>query len=171
MTMKTSRLWLYRLLTAFLPETRCFGFKRAFLRWCGAKIGKNVKINSSASFCGDGRLEIGDDVWIGPRVMIGSCGDAVVRIGCNVDIAPGVNIWTGSHKIDLNGKRIAGRGYNESIAIGDGSWIGIGAIILHGVVLAPKTLVAAGAVVVKSVCSPLTLVAGVPGVAKKKLAQ
>ena len=169
--MKTSRLWLYRLLTALLPETRCFGFKRTLLRWCGAKIGKNVQINSSASFFGNGKLEIGDDVWIGPRVMLGSSGDAVIRIGCDVDIAPGVNVWTGSHKVDLNGKHLAGSGYNESIVIGDGSWIGIGATILHGVSLAPQTLVAAGAVVVNSVCSPLTLIAGVPGVTKKKLAQ
>ena len=46
------------------------------LRWCGAKIGKNVRINSSAIFLGDGGLIIGDDVWIGAGCRIMPVGNA-----------------------------------------------------------------------------------------------
>lgn len=68
--MKTSRLWLYSLFCRLMPETRFFGLKASLLRWCGAKIGMNVRICSSASFYGCGELNIGDDVWIGHRTMI-----------------------------------------------------------------------------------------------------
>lgn len=52
--MKTGRLWLYSLFCRLLPETRFFALKASLLRWCGAKVGKNVRINSGARFCGGG---------------------------------------------------------------------------------------------------------------------
>ena len=68
--MKPIRLWIYKLLTCWFPETRCFKLKVALLRWCGAIIGKNVRVNSSSIFLGNGGLIIGDDVWIGTRAII-----------------------------------------------------------------------------------------------------
>lgn len=73
-----------------LPETRCFGFKRWMLRLCGAKIGKNVRICSSAKFLGAGDLEIGDNTWIGHQCLISS--SSRIIIGANCDFAPRVYI-------------------------------------------------------------------------------
>ncbi len=167
--MKPFRLWIYRLLTWWLPETRCFGWKMLLLRWAGATVGKNVRINSSAVFNGNGDLCIGDDVWIGAASVIMPIAPARVAIGSHVDIGPGVMILTGSHEIDPDGLHIGGRGTAKSVTLGDGCWLGARATILPGVSLAEKTLVAAGAVIAKSVDVPCSLVAGVPAVMKKQL--
>ena len=79
------RLWLYRIVAARLPETRAFGLKARLLRWCGAEVGRNVRINSSAGVSGTARLRIGDNVWIGGSVTI----LPGVHIGNNVTVGAG----------------------------------------------------------------------------------
>ena len=166
--MKTGRLWVYRLVTSLMPETRFFNLKAAMLSWCGVKIGKNARICSSVSFLGIGMLSIGDDVWIGPHVAIESSGNASVSIGSHVDIANGVMITTGTHEIDLNGLHIAGKGYNKSVSVGDGSWIGLCARLLPGAKIGSHSVVAAGSVVTKSFDEGYVLLAGVPADVKKR---
>ena len=141
------------------------------LRWSGAEVGKNVRINSSAVFSGNGELSIGEDVWIGAGSVIMPVAPARVAIGSHVDIGPGVMILTGSHEIDPDGLHIGGRGTAKSVTVGDGCWLGARVTILPGATLAEKTLVAAGAVVTKSVDEPCSLVAGVPAVVKGQLVQ
>lgn len=104
--MRPSRLWIYRLITALLPETRFFGLKVRLLRWCGAQIGSNVRINSSARFAGDGQLIIGDDVWIGPGNLLSAVGSATLTIGSHCDLAPQVTLLTGTHMV--------GGGYHQA---------------------------------------------------------
>lgn len=167
--MSSFGLWLYRVLTAWLPESRAFAWKRMWLRLAGAKIGKNVRIYSSARFLGNGRLEIGDDVHIGPEVMIYAVAPAGVTIGSSIDIGPRVTVLTGSHVIDPEGAHVAGKGTAAEVAIADGCWLGAGSIILPGVSLAKKTVVAAGAVVTKSAENEQVLLAGVPAKEVKKV--
>jgi acetyltransferase-like isoleucine patch superfamily enzyme len=156
-------------MTWWLPETRFFGWKRVLLHWAGATIGKNVRINSSAVFSGNGDLSIGEDVWIGACSVIMPVAPARVAIGSHVDIGPGVMILTGSHEIDPDGLHIGGPGKAVSVTVEDGCWLGARATILPGATLAEKTLVAAGAVVTNSVGEPCSLVAGVPAVVKEQL--
>ena len=167
--MKTGRLWIYKLLTTLIPETRAFGFKAWLLRWCGAKIGKNVRISSSAMFFGGGELLIGDDVWIGSADMIHVVARATIKIGNCCDLGPEVVILTGSHKIDSVGAHIAGGGTFADVEVCDGCWLGARSMILPGVKLPKKTLVAAGAVVTQSPASELMLIAGVPAEVKRKI--
>lgn len=147
------KLYLYKLISLILPETRCFGLKVRLLRWCGAKIGHNVRINSSVHISGVGKLLIGDDVWIGPRTLLISGCPATVSIGSHVDIGPDVCIVTGSHEIDTQGSHVAGRGYNTDVVIEDGAWIGCRATILPGVTIGQKTVIGAGSLVVRDVPS------------------
>ena len=166
--MVTSRLWIYRLISSILPETRCFRLKASLLRWCGAKVGTNVRINSSVCFSGGGELEIGDDVWIGAQDFIMSTHPAKVVIGSRCDLGPQVSIVTGTHEIGKEDEgHIAGDGKSLSVIIGDGCWLGTRSVILPGVSLADKTLVGAGAVVVTSNRKGNELVAGVPAIVKK----
>ena len=167
--MKSLLLWIYSLIVHLLPETRCFGLKAFLLRRCGARIGRNVRINSSVRILGTGRLEIGDDVWLGAGVFLSPVGDAAITIGSHCDFGPQVMVLTGSHEIDPGGEHIGGRGTAQSVTIGAGSWLGARSTILPGVSLAEKTVVAAGAVVCKDVRIPRSLVAGVPAVLKKAL--
>ena len=160
--MKSSRLYLYSLVCRLLPETRLFALKSKLLRWCGAKVGTNVRICSSARFFGGGELVIGNDVWIGTDDIVHSVDGASIKIGNCCDLGPGVMILTGSHKIDPSGMHMAGEGTAADVEIGDGSWLGAKSLILPAVKLPVKTIVAAGGVVTKGVLSAGSLVAGVP---------
>ena len=167
--MKPFRLWIYRLMVGWLPETRFFALKSILLRWCGAEVGRNVRINSSAVVSGNGRLIIGDDVWVGARNLLCPVGSAEIVIEEHVDMGPEVMILTGSHKIDPKGAHIGGVGISSSVKIGKGSWLGARTTILPGVILAHKTLVAAGSVVVRSHDEACCLLAGAPAEFKKSL--
>ena len=160
--MKPFRLWLYRLCSFWLQETRCFWFKAAMLRWCGATIGRDVRIVSGVEIVGTGKLIVGDDVFVGARSRIVVSDVAIVEIGSCVDIGPGVMILTGTHDVALSGTHVAGAGRSDSVKIGNGCWLCARATILPGVELAPRTLVAAGAVVTRSVAIPGKKIAGVP---------
>lgn len=167
--MNTSRLYLYNIVARLLPETRCFRFKAFMLAWCGAKVGRNVRICSSAKIFGNGNLSIGDNVWIGERCFIKATSPAGIEIGSCCDIAPQVTLMTGTHEINAEGSRVAGKGCGRSITIGDGCWLCMCSTVLPGVELARRTLVAAGAVVTKGVTMEGTLVAGVPARELRKI--
>lgn len=174
--MSPFKLWVYRRLTSWLPESRGYEFKTALLRWAGAKIGRNVSIYSSTLIVGNGALEIGDDVHIGALGYIHPVAPAGITIESHADIGPRVTLLTGSHEIDPSGDHIGGKGIVAPVTIGSGSWLGARATILPGVTLPPKTLVAAGAVVTKFPLDlnlqpqPPTsglLLAGIPATVKK----
>lgn len=159
--MKSWKLFLYRLISCLLPETRCFPFKACLLRWCGAKIGRNVRINSSAHILGVGSLEIGDDVWIGNDVILMPMSPARISIGSCVDIAPGVYLSTGSHLIDAEGSHSAGSGFNLDIVVGRGVWLGARSVVLPGVTIGEKSIIGAAALVTRDVPSRV-IAYGVP---------
>lgn len=164
--MNSLRLFLVGLIVNMLPDTRCFGFKRALYKFAGVEVGANVRICSSAKIIGNGKLIIGNNTWIGHDTLIISTSSIV--IGDNVDIAPRVYIGTGTHEIDLTTPGIAGKGINKDVLIGSGCWIGVGSSILPGTILGDKTIVAAGAIVNKSFESHV-IIAGVPGSVLKSL--
>lgn len=143
-----------------LPLTRCFAFKRLLLRFAGARVGKNVRVVSTFRANLLGRLDIGDNTWIGHEVLAVG-GDAAITIGANCDIAPRVSFVTGTHKIDSEGPHVAGEGYSLPITIGNGSWICTGAIILGGTAIGARSIVAAGAVV-KGTFPAGAFIGGVP---------
>lgn len=158
--MKSSRLYVYNIINIFIPLTRLFRLKRVLLCWAGAALGDNVRIVSSAVFSLTGALEIGEDTWVGHRVLVVG-GDARVSVGNYCDIAPAVTLVTGSHNILDNGLRVAGQGYSLPITIGNGCWVCAGAVILGGTSIGEKSVVAAGAVV-KGDFPPRSLIGGVP---------
>ena len=162
----SSRIYLIGLVFRLLPETRCFGLKRRCLRWAGVNVAKHVRVCSSIKVFGTGKLSIGEDTWIGHECLIVSA--CFVQIGANVDIAPRVYIGTGSHKLDVDGARSAGVGTTKPVKIGDGAWLGAGCLILPGVTIGEKAVVAAGAVVTNDV-KPYTLAGGVPARVIKQL--
>ena len=100
-------------------------------------------------------------------------GDAAVLIGRDVDVGPHINLIKGTHQpfgiSEKAAEKAAGKDYSLPITIEDGAWIGAGATILGGVTLGKQSLIAAGALVRKSVDSA-QIVAGVPtfSIAKKE---
>lgn len=155
-----------KLVFPLLPETRCFALKRSMLRWAGAKVGRNVRVCSSVMIVGAGELEIGDNTWIGHRCLISA--SSAVRIGKNVDIAPNVFIGNGTHGITPDRDRIAAVECSRDVEVGDGCWLCAGSMVLPGVSIGAKCVVAAGSVVTRSF-GPMKLLAGVPACIKREL--
>lgn len=159
MPLQSRRIFIYNSLMLLIPETSFFGLKRALLRWCGARVGCSVRICSSSRFLGCGELEIGDESWVGHQCLF--VATARIRIGAYVDIGPNVYIGTGTHEIDPHGRRSAGQGISRCISIGDGCWLGARSLVLPGICIGDKAVVAAGAVVSKDV-GVRSIVAGIP---------
>ncbi|TYC08802.1 acyltransferase [Bizionia gelidisalsuginis] len=158
--------YINEMIFRFLPETRFFKFKQILCQIAGLELGDNIKICSSVRFLGQGKIKIGSNTWIGPATMIIST--AEVKIGENVDIAPRVYIGTGTHEMGTDGIRMAGKGTKKSVIVGDGTWIGTGAIILPGVTIGRMCIIAAGSLVNKDI-NDNTIVGGVPAKVIKNL--
>ncbi len=164
--MNSVKLYIVSLVFNVIPQTRLFGIKNVLLRWCGAKIGKNVRICSSVVIQGTSILEVGDDTWIGPQTFI-SC-SAPVRIGNYVDVGPQVYIGTGTHLISTNGLHSAGEGVSKPINICDGVWLGARSMVLPGVKVGVKAVLGAAAVALEDVPEGVICV-GIPARQLRKL--
>lgn len=109
---------------------------------------------------GHGFFEIGDNSFIGCNAVIGAGGG--IRIGSNVLIGQCVNIHSENHNFMDPERLIRDQGVTyKGVIIEDDVWIGSKATILDGVTVGCGAVVAAGAVVTRSV-SPYDVVAGVP---------
>ena len=150
-----------------LPETGFFAVKRFLWKMAGVEVGEKVRICSSVTIIGNGELIIGAQTWIGPKAFISS--SEKVEIGECCDIAPRVYIGDGTHSIELDSERIAGKGKTHPIKIGNGCWLAANCTILPGVNIADKCIVAAGAVVTKSFPDRESLIAGIPAGIKKNI--
>ncbi len=99
------------------------------------------------------RCDYGYNISIGARTFINY--DSVlldcnrITIGEEVQIAPGVHIYTATHPIDAATRR-SGLEYALPVTIGDGVWLGGGAIVCPGVTIGENTVVGAGSVVTRS---------------------
>ena len=137
-------------------------FRRFFYRFAGMKIGAGSTIHMMARIYDPRYIVIGEDSIIGEmttldgrRQIEGSRGG--ITIGNHVDIASQTMIWTSEHDLhDPNFKPI-----EAPVVIEDYVFIGPRAIILPGVTIGRGAVVAAGAVVTKSV-EPGVVVGGVP---------
>ena len=112
-----------------------------FMSGCSVSIREHAVLRLGSGFINNGaRIECYGQISIGQQVMIG----------------PGVHIMDG------DGHRLAGGGpVVLPIVIRDNVWVGSRVTILKGVEIGEGSVVAAGAVVTRSV-PPRSLVAGVP---------
>lgn len=124
------------------------GIRVGLMRLFGAKIGRRVVVRAGVNVHFPWRLETGDDVWLGEDALILSLGR--VKIGSHVCISQRAMICTGSH--DYRGECFDL--VVEPVEIGDRCWVGAMAFVGPGVKLPPGTVVAAGAVLVKSPEAP-----------------
>lgn len=121
------------------------------------EIGDDFKIWSGhrqTLISGSGRLRIGDRVFV-------NCGTvllAVKEIVVGDDVAFANEVYI----MDSNSHGLEGGGHVEAaVHIGDGTWLGARAMVLPGVTIGKRVMVAAGAVVTRDVPDDV-LVAGNP---------
>jgi maltose O-acetyltransferase len=93
-----------------------------------------------------GHSELGENAFINGFCYV----DQQVTIGRNVRIGSHAKFVTSDHEIGPSSQRCIPTVTTRPVRIGDGCWIGTGAIILPGVHVAEGCVVGAGAVVTRS---------------------
>lgn len=147
------------------------------------KLGRKVVIDDYAVLdargAGDGGIEIGDEVFIGRGAVIQSkwgplrigaqtsiggnsviCAMGGITIGQMVRLAGGIQVSGGMYHTDKPNIPIAEQGmYTRGpIVIGDGTWIGMGALVLDGVVIGDNCAIGAGMIMKEDVPANSVLV-------------
>lgn len=107
-----------------------------------------------------GSVSIGDDVFIGPNVLIQSFENFSILIGSNVFIAKDTSILGSNHVLSTPELGYQGE-IGTDILIMDNVWIGAGVKVLPGVTIGESAVIAAGAVVTRNV-DAFSIYAGVP---------
>jgi len=152
--------YLLNWLLALLPTSGFFTLKNFVLSLCHIAVEGGVCVNGHTWFYGRGRVNIGENTWVGPRCRFYTNSSVTISIGKNCDIAPEVAFVTGGHEIGSKNRR-AGQGYCKSIIVEDGCWIGARVTILGGVTIGKGSVIGSGSLVNKSV--PVnSIMAGVP---------
>lgn len=133
----------------------------------GIEIGDNVTIEKNSillctgviSDIGKG-IKIGDGTGINANAFLG--GQGGIEIGKNVIVGPGVKIFSENHVFSNIDVPIKNQGVTrQGVTIKDNCWIGANATILDGVTIGSGCVIAAGAVVTKSIPEN-SLVGGIP---------
>ena len=139
--------------------------------------GKRLRIAESAFIAPNavliGDVTVGEDasVWFG-AVLRGDNTEHGIVVGAGTSVQDNCVIHVGGWGPTVIGERVTvGHGAKfESCSIGDGSLIGMNAVILQNARIGRECVVAANAVVVEGAEIPdHSLVAGVPGKVKKQL--
>jgi len=104
-------------------------------------IGDRCMLGKGIGIVGHERIEIGNDIWTGHYVYVTDQNHGYEDISQPV----GTQMWK-----------------NVPVAIGDGCWLGHGAVVLPGTRLGRNVVVAAGAVVAGLDVPDFSVVAGVP---------
>ena len=159
MNVLPGRSAFFRAVRHLINSLRTFYLFKVRYRWL--KRSGFVRIPLSVSIWSpDRKVSFGHRVQFGPRCTIQtniSFADSVLVAG---EVA---FIGRHDHRIDMVGNTVWGspRGKCEGIVVGDDVWIGWRATVLDGVTIGRGAVVAACAVVTKSVL-PYSIVAGVP---------
>ena len=126
--------------------------------------GRNFRFDPAGSYS-YANIYVGDDVYlgVGPTLMAAL---SEIRIGNKVMFGPQVTIIGGNHNTTMAGRfmmDVHEKTANDDlgVTIDDDVWVGTRALILRGVRVGRGSIIAAGAVVTKSV-PPYAVVAGSP---------
>jgi len=91
-------------------------------------------------------ISIGEDTFINYDCVFLDCNR--ITLGREVQIAPRVQIYTATHPLDAATRR-SKLEFALPVVIGDGAWIGGGALVCPGVTIGENTVVGAGSVVTR----------------------
>lgn len=153
--MKKIYLFLYYAILQYIPMQPMPGYKigYALRRWVvkrilGDRCGKDVIVKDHCYFGNGGRLTVGCRSQLGQNSRF----QGTITIGEDCVMGPDVVMMATSHEFSSLDIPINKQGAKpeEPIKIGDDCWIGTRVVILPGVELGNKCIVAAGAVVTHS---------------------
>lgn len=138
-------LWYF--LKPFLIETKNHfipnWLKISFLRFCGAKIGKDVVFMKNINLQYPWKLEIGDNVWVGEKSWLYNIEKIVIND--NSVISQGAMLLTGNHDY----KKVSFDTIQKPIHLEQGVWVGARAIICPGVKLRSHSIISVNSVIIE----------------------
>ena len=126
------------------------------------KMGTSPSISPDVIFSNPERINFGDNIHIGSRTHIWA-GPSVGRItiGDNVLIGPDVMITAASYRFD-DGSPVTSQVMDEGdISIGHDVWLGAKVVVLPGVTIGAGAIVGASAVVTKNI-PDFSIAVGIP---------
>ena len=135
------------------------------------RVAESAFIAPNAVLIGDVTVEDNASVWFG-AVVRGDAAENGIVVGAGSSVQDNCVVHVGDWAPTIIGQHVTvGHGAKcESCTIGDGTVIGMNAVILQNARIGSECVVAAGAVVLEGVHIPdRSLVAGVPGEVKKQL--
>lgn len=123
---------------------------------------KDVRIHATASIRNAQNVYLGKNSHINHLCCIWAGEKSKIVMGDNLLMGPGVCIFSGNHGT-LKGRPMTFQDRKEaSIVIGDDVWLGAHSVITAGTQIANGVIVAAGAVVTRSITQADVIVAGIP---------
>ncbi len=120
--------------------------RHALLTELFARFGKETVLKPTLRCDYGFNIAIGDRTFVNYDCVFLDCNR--ITIGDEVQIAPGVHIYTATHPVEATERR-SGLEYALPVLIGDGVWLGGGAIICPGVIIGENAVVGAGSVVTR----------------------
>ena len=145
------------------------GYDMAIFDWARSRLVQsilgqrltNLKIRANVTLHHIENIELGNDVSINHGCFLSALGG--LNIGDFVAIGHNTSIITTEHSFDDSSQPIKTQPVKKRpVSIGNNVWIGANATILGGVSIADNTIIAAGAVVTKSVEQEYLIMGGVP---------
>jgi acetyltransferase-like isoleucine patch superfamily enzyme len=129
--------------------------RKYIFRIAGGKVGSGSVLYGGTEVRCSRKITIGSNTSIGHKCILDGRGR--LTIGNSVNISTGVWIWTAEHCVNSDSFQAT----IASVKIDDYAWISCRVVILPGITVGKGAVVAAGAVVTKSV-EPYAIVGGVP---------
>lgn len=145
------RFWLADLLTRWMPPFSSAYLRGPIYRSLGGvRLGHGVFVMGRLRIIGGTRghmtnLRVGNGVLISTDVVINP--DARVDVGDDVCLGPFCRIYTSTHDMGPTSRRCRPGAINRPVRIGAGAWLALGVTVLPGVTIGEGTVVASGSVV------------------------
>lgn len=130
----------------------------------------NIRVHPTASLRYSENIFIGENSHINMNCCVWAGENSKIILGDNLLMGPGVSIQSTNHGT-FKDEVMMNQAENENdVVVGDDCWLCSNVTVLSGVHIADGCIVAAGAVVTKSVEEPYSVVAGVPAkiISKRK---
>lgn len=123
---------------------------------------KGARIHATASIRNAQNVYVGKNSHINHLCCVWAGEKSKIVLGDNLLMGPGVGIFSTNHRLVLGEPMTHQERRDASIVIGDDVWLGAHCIITAGTNIANGVVVAAGAVVTRSVTQEGVIVAGIP---------